>query len=268
MTLKQNDKKNCTISANQTTCSKCYFETHFSHKYPKIIRNYDLLKAFKFNEKINNHFLNSYLNVKLTISRFNLICEIFDELIVINPDFYSRLESFENINSKLQFELPNFEFANKPKSKKSKVLKLIYLGRIENSKGIGKLIDFALRINNRFIQIDVYGQINDPKYDKIFLNEIQLKCETKFQYMGILNPRDVKDVLRQYDYLIHPSQIAEMTPLVIKEAFEVGLPVIGNDIFGINTYIKNGVNGWLLDFEDKNLCQNFYDVMHKPLTTQ
>jgi glycosyltransferase involved in cell wall biosynthesis len=199
------------------------------------------------------------LNVKLTISRFDLICEIFDELIIINPDFYSRLESFEDINSKLQFELPNFEFVGNLNSKKSKFLKLVYLGRIEDSKGIGKLIEFALRINNRLIHIDVYGQINDPKYDKKKLNEIQFKSQTKFQYKGILNPHDVKDVLRQYDYLIHPSQIAEMTPLVIKEAFSIGLPVIGNDVFGLNTYIKDGVNGWLLDFNDFDSNVKFFN---------
>ena len=256
--LKQNNHRNCKIVANSNSCSQCYFETFYLPKYPKIVRNYSLLKELQIIGKVKNHFINSSQNVNATLDKFYKIAKYFDELITINPDFYEKLKAQAYLQSKLKLVAPDFVLVNKKSTSKKDNIKLIYLGRIESSKGIDRLLDFAMHMNNKEIEIDVYGPIYDENFSVEIFKNISTISMTQLNYKGTLAPNRVLEVLKNYDYLVHPSQIAEMTPLVIKEAFSVGLPVIGNNVFGINTYVVNGINGWLLDFNDMGRCIDFF----------
>ena len=258
--FKQNNLRNCTIVANEESCAQCYFETFYKPKYPKIIRGYSFLKQFQLFAKVNNHFVSSTQAVKSTLQRFEIIGNLFDELITINPAFYEKLIIHSPIKNKLKLISPAFADI-RIKETQIKKIKLIYLGRIETSKGIDKLIDFAKKMDNKNIEIDLYGQIYDQKYSIEYFNSYSKSSKTKLNYKGTLAPFEVIEVMRNYDYLIHPSQIAEMTPLVIKESFSIGLPVIGNDVFGINTYVLNGINGWLLDFNNMKNCVDFFNEL-------
>ena len=106
----------------------------------------------------------------------------------------------------------------------------------------------AKKLNDSNIQIDIFGQA----YNKSYLDSLisGYSSETIIKYKGTLNPEIINDTLRQYDIFIHPSRIAEMTPLVLFESLHNNIPVLANDIFGLNTYIKDGINGWLVNFED------------------
>jgi len=256
--FKQNNLKNCTVVANADSCAKCYFETFYKPKYPKFLRNYFILNQFQLFVKVKNHFESSIQEVKSTLHSFEIIGNLFDELITINPAFYEKLNTHSHLKNKLKLISPDFAEIKK-KEIKLNTIKLIFLGRIETSKGIDNLIDFAKKMKNENIEIDLYGQIYDQKYSIENFNSYSKSSKTKLNYKGALAPIEVLEVLKNYDYLIHPSQIAEMTPLVIKESFSVGLPVIGNDIFGINTYVINGINGWLLDFNNIKESVDFFN---------
>jgi glycosyltransferase involved in cell wall biosynthesis len=259
--LKQNNLNQCTIKANHKACTRCYFESIYKDKAPFFLRNYYLLQIFKGFSKVQNALNSSQEIVSKNLERFGFILNIFDELETINEDFYLLLNNFHEIRNKLTF-LPQVEFQISLKLPvKSDELKLIYLGRVEKSKGIEKLIRLAIKLNNSSITIDIYGQINDTIYNEKYFFFASKKTKTKLNYRGILLPENVLNTISQYDYLIHPSEIAEMTPLVIQEAFKVNVPVIGNDIFGINSYVQNGVNGWLFDFNNLKSASELFNVL-------
>ena len=91
--FKQNNLKNCTVVANADSCAKCYFETFYKPKYPKFLRNYFILNQFQLFVKVKNHFESSIQEVKSTLHSFEIIGNLFDELITINPAFYEKLNT-------------------------------------------------------------------------------------------------------------------------------------------------------------------------------
>lgn len=153
------------------------------------------------------------------------------------------------MRSKLKYQPQKCYSIDSLRCRNESRLRLVFLGRIEKSKGVVNLVNLALALDNPKIEIDLFGQMNDSKFNSDYFNSLLDKTKTKIIYKGVLSPIEVENILKDYDYLIHPSEIAEMTPLVIQEAFKANTPVIGNNVFGINTYVSHGINGWLIDFE-------------------
>jgi glycosyltransferase involved in cell wall biosynthesis len=56
--------------------------------------------------------------------------------------------------------------------------------------------------------------------------------------------------MSRIDVLAVPSNYMETGPLVVLEAYAFGLPVMGADLGGIAERIRDGVDGWLLPFDD------------------
>ena len=81
LTLKQDNKKSCKIKADQSTCLKCYLNTNYLLKVPKVFRYsifFDLLKPIP---RITRIIQSCNDLVRNNIERFNLISNQFDELI-------------------------------------------------------------------------------------------------------------------------------------------------------------------------------------------
>jgi glycosyltransferase involved in cell wall biosynthesis len=47
-----------------------------------------------------------------------------------------------------------------------------------------------------------------------------------------------------------PSRYMETGPIVVQEARALGIPVMGADLGGISERVEDGVDGWLLPFDD------------------
>jgi glycosyltransferase involved in cell wall biosynthesis len=61
---------------------------------------------------------------------------------------------------------------------------------------------------------------------------------------------EVPEFMSRIDVLAVPSNYMETGPLVVLEAYAFGLPVMGADLGGIAERIRDGVDGWLLPFDD------------------
>ena len=137
---------------------------------------------------------------------------------------------------------------------KGDILKLVFVGRINESKGLHLLIKALKQLPLQQVSLDIYGKLNDETY----ANECRSATTTmkNINWMGVLPPEKVVKTLSNYHCLCLPSVICEMSPLIIQEAFAAGIPVIASDVYGNAEQIKNGDNGWLFKFNDSNDLKN------------
>lgn len=100
------------------------------------------------------------------------------------------------------------------------------IGRINEEK-ISKLFLQNLLIfcnnNNKYL-FNFYGEI-DNKYQKYFLYMINKNLDGLIRYNGITLPKNISNIYKNNDILIHPSQM-EAGATVILEAMAHGLPII------------------------------------------
>lgn len=129
-------------------------------------------------------------------------------------------------------------------------LKLIFLGRVDPLKGIDMLIDVVKQFDKETVTLDIYG--DGP--DKDFVQQCKniASESSNISWKGRLSQEAVVGTMARYDALVLPSMFSEMSPLVIQEAFSAGIPVIGSDVYGIAEQVRNGVNGLLFKFGDRN----------------
>jgi glycosyltransferase involved in cell wall biosynthesis len=119
------------------------------------------------------------------------------------------------------------------------MIRLLTLSRIQPEKGFKRMAVMQDLIKVPFVW-DIYGSGNLDL----------LKPLTKCTYKGVTN--DAMEVMKQYDFLVQLSDTEGM-PMVILEALSVGLPVITTNYPSAKELITHGVNGYIVDFDLKNL---------------
>lgn len=133
-------------------------------------------------------------------------------------------------------------------------LKLIFIGRIQPQKGIHLLIEAMRCFSVHEALIEIYGKEEETNYYKKCIADSFGALNIKWK--GVVARDKVLETLSQYDLLCVPSTSAEMSPLVIQEAFAAGIPVLASGVYGNEEQIKNNENGWLFKFNDSNDLKN------------
>ena len=144
------------------------------------------------------------------------------------------------------------------------VLKLVFVGRINESKGLHLLLQAINEIPEEKIMLDIFGPVNDEKYAAKWKAFTSVKKNIK--WMGVIKPSFMVSIISNYNLLCLPSVICEMSPLVIQEAFAAGVPVLASNVYGNAEQIKDGENGWLFKFNDSNDLKNKLQLLiNEPL---
>jgi glycosyltransferase involved in cell wall biosynthesis len=122
--------------------------------------------------------------------------------------------------------------------------KIVFVGRIEHQKGLHLLCEAMNQLNQKNLELDVYGN----KVDEIYFD----KCLSKFSfnYKSVIPSEVLKVQFKNYDFLVLPSVFTEMYPLVIIDAFHSELPVIASTAKGNRDAVCDGENGFLFDYND------------------
>ena len=160
--------------------------------------------------------------------------------------------------NKNTYWFPNVREKSKYRTKLDYSSKFIYLGNIQEEKGMDDLLKLTNLLSDDYV-IDLYGNIRENKYD--YIRKLQ---DPIVSYRGIINPSEAQKIISEYDVLILPSY-REGYPGVIVEAFSVGVPVVATNLKGISEIVKNGISGILVptnnplkladamrDFDSKN----------------
>jgi glycosyltransferase involved in cell wall biosynthesis len=119
-----------------------------------------------------------------------------------------------------------------------------YIGVVDPVKGVHVLVDAFVPLRNA--ELRIYGGETDyaPYPDRRrFL--FQLQQSPHIRLMGKYENREVGRILDEVDVVVAPSIWYENAPLVIREAFLAGKPVVTAAFGGMQEWVRDGVNGLL-----------------------
>lgn len=120
------------------------------------------------------------------------------------------------------------------KKKKNGVFRFIFLGQIEDHKGVFLLVDAFLRIKNNKKELVIIGGGSKLKFLKDEYGQYE-----NIKILGKIENKEAMDYLRESDCLLVPSLCYENSPTVIYESFFMGVPVVASDIGGNVELVKS-----------------------------
>src|SRR5262245_52320901 len=143
-------------------------------------------------------------------------------------------------------------------------LRIGFLGSLMVSKGPHVLLEAFAKLPRGTATVTLYGAPVDYHGDSSYRGVlVPLLARSGVRLAGPIPHKDVPRTLADIDVLVVPSIWPENSPLVIREAFLAGVPVIASRIGGIVEIVEDGVNGLLFeeaDAEDlRRALQRFID---------
>ncbi len=187
-----------------------------------------------------------------------------DEVISLSEwllTYYTSQKFFKDSKmSVLPFSISTFDkaeilknlnrFVIKVKGKKE--ISLLYVGKIEEQKGVFRLIEDVKKLPKNLHLLIVGSGEREEKLKK------EIEGVTNIKYTGQKSKTELNDYYKNADILVVPSLCFENRPQVIIEAYKNNLPVIAHKIGGIPEIVINGETGMLIDNKDRLSFQNIF----------
>lgn len=162
--------------------------------------------------------------------------DVFSKNVIISPSGGVDLSKFKPIKKSFTVDK----------------LKLGYVGRLDEGKGIEVLLDALYKLSKSEVTFSASivggGMLFSYAVNKI--NKLGLSGCVEF--FGVQSHDELAKIFPVLDVFIFPS-FEESLGLVGIEAMSCGVPVIGSNIGGIASYVEDGKNGFLFkkgDSED------------------
>lgn len=194
---------------------------------------------------IRNNFIN-----KLCIKQSN-------KIILIAKNLLNELgeEFVNNYIKKIKviytgFDFDKYNYTEKLLEIKSQKIKLGYVASINPRKGLDFLVKILKEkeIKEKIVLIISGGIIEG--YDD-YWNKMKSELESnKIEYIFLGFQKDIHKIYNCLDILVLPS-LSEGLPRSLIEAMGHGIPVVANNVGGVDQIIENGKNGFLEKKYDK-----------------
>ncbi|MDQ6678342.1 MAG: glycosyltransferase [Acidobacteriota bacterium] len=134
------------------------------------------------------------------------------------------------------------------RGKRSKPIRLVFLGRASEEKGAHRIIEALRSCPELCVSLDLFLVIQGQAgRDYARVLEKVAAGDGRIQFRAPMPAGKTINTLMQYDAMVVPSQWLETGPLVVYEAFAAGIPVLGSRLGGITELVKHGITGLLLD---------------------
>lgn len=148
----------------------------------------------------------------------------------------------------------------KDNKKDNSQIKFLFLGNINEDKGIFWLIDF-LKENSHYnkgkliLEIGGVGDI-----DRLKSKIDSITNSGNIHYLGWLDKEAKTKALSECTIFILPSK-TEALPISILEAMSFSKPIVATNVGGIPSIVKESYNGWLFDYQNANQLQDIIDII-------
>jgi len=188
-------------------------------------------------------------------SLFNKINEWYSRIIfnspsvIISPskwlfDFYNNKNFFKDSECAI---LPNpVELPQSVQKLGSDQLRLLYIGQIEEPKGVNWLVRHIKDLKGDW-KLTVVGDGSAMEDMKNIAGD-----DNRIKILGKKNRDEINEIFSKTDVTIIPSLIYENSPAVVYESLGAGVPVLGALIGGIGELISENKNGWTFTPADHN----------------
>ncbi|HEY6357143.1 MAG TPA: glycosyltransferase family 4 protein [Vicinamibacterales bacterium] len=124
-------------------------------------------------------------------------------------------------------------------------LRIGFVGTIVWHKGVHVLVNAVRALPASGYELRIFGGWDVAPDYVADLRARAVGLPVRFE--GAFAPAQVPEVFAELDVLVVPSLWPENAPLVIQEAFQAGVPVVGARMGGIPEFIREGVTGRLFD---------------------
>jgi len=169
-------------------------------------------------------------------------------LVTINGKWEDQPEhciSFEN--PCLTTEDINTGFASMIKKNLEESLTFCFVGRLEREKGVECIYNaFGLLSAEERSRVNVVHFVGNGEN----LSSYRAKSEhmkINFKFHGSLSRNDIFEIYKQSHVFLLPTTASEGFPKVIAESMNFGCIPIVSDLSSIGQYVKDNVNGFLID---------------------
>jgi glycosyltransferase involved in cell wall biosynthesis len=127
---------------------------------------------------------------------------------------------------------------------------LVYLGRVEEIKGVHLAIEVAKKSKRRLI---IAGNVPQAEHHRrYFAEQIQPHVDGKtVEYVGAVDDEQKNRLLGRSAAMLMPLQWEEPFGIVMAEALACGTPVIGLRRGSLPEIVQQGVNGFVCDSVDE-----------------
>ena len=231
----------------------------------------------KFNSVAHKCVHDSYLQslIYFGIQKFNDL-KHFEKKInaIITPSKFTLniLTSAKQFENNKFYHIPTF-INNKTIWSSNKTLqyqpkcelKLCYVGRVAEDKGIDILIDSfrILSSKNLNLQLDIYGN-DENDFSKNLKTLIKNHELNNINFKGFYPNEKVNKLFKNYHYSVIPSKWFDNMPNSFIESCISGVPVIASRIGSLDELVQDGFNGF--KFEPSNpkslskVIENLYEI--------
>ncbi|MHA1250024.1 MAG: glycosyltransferase family 4 protein [Candidatus Helarchaeota archaeon] len=172
--------------------------------------------------------------------------------------------------SKYKLNIPNIVipygfFMNKFKNFKKANLNgppiIIFVGRLQKQKNVILFVKAIYYLSQKIENFKVYIIGEGYLRDYLISYVKKLKINKYIDFLGRLLEDELIDIYKKSDILVLPSRL-ESAGIVILEALASSVIVVGSDVPGINSIIKNNINGYLIkNITPKNLSTLLYKII-------
>lgn len=179
-------------------------------------------------------------------------------------EFYSKVNPKQHVSKFITIynwiDIIPYRNAQTKSTNQDNMLKIMYLGWLEEYKGTKDFFQAILKIKDIDVKCEIYGKGRLQKWSEDFINENNLS--EKITLMGWADFQTKINAFHENDIFILPSH-AEGFPNVVLEAMAAGICVISSDVSAVPELIKDGVNGMIFTVGNVNQLVDKILILNK-----
>jgi glycosyltransferase involved in cell wall biosynthesis len=233
---------------------------HPPRNYLYKIYQEKMAAAGKFKEtyEASGYILNKniadYFGKEIKLADYHIVASNFSKEALI----YNKVDKSRII--KAPYGVDNTFAQNGIKKMNTDKLKVLFVGEINQRKGIAQILEAAKQLNSNNINFNLIGA------GKEYKSHLYKEYEPYVNFMGRVSFETLKEQYVINDIFVFPS-MGEGFGLVLLEAMASGLPVIASQNCAGPDLIENGYNGFLIEAGDTEALKEkimwFYNNLDK-----
>lgn len=171
--------------------------------------------------------------------------------IVLTGFNKEKLLQLKQINAGKVFVKPNFTFEHSENQGGTLRRYYLFIGRIEEIKGIRLLVEAFSGMPCRELRIAGQGLLR---------GELEKQCTKNITFLGQVGHDELIDLIAGAKAVILPSQVYEGFPMIIPEAFSMHIPMIVGDMGNSGVLVEEGLNGMKFKY---NSMESLIEVIER-----